>query len=241
VIARAFHLQPKDVQGVVAGLLVDSAAASSLPKLVVKFQEGLATEFQVPEVKQAEFFKGLLVKRTVEQLIAYVQEWVDSHETGRVTYIAGVDVEPIAATPEGETFRTRVRLADGTVGPWFGLPAGTSTGEHEAHTVGVTKATRYIQEIILSSMDVPDDDLIAIHDRVIEPLNLSVALAAGRLSERYGGLGGDAVLSFEAALAYAIAKSRGVELSDLLRQLFPEAARKTDEVMTRPLMVVWSG
>ncbi len=162
------------------------------------------------------------------------------------TTIASIDVESFDATPKGEkTLRMRVWLADGTVSEWFGLPAGTSAGEEEAKIKGIDKVREHAQRIAQEILDKHlGDDLLRIHEEVIQPLNEVLAREASAAQGktisplRFGGIGGDTVLPFETALAYAIAESRGIEPTDLFAQLVPEAVGQGDNNLRG---VVWSG
>lgn len=109
------------------------------------------------------------------------------------------------------TVRLDVVLGGGAKGH-FVVPAGTSTGEDEAKTVGVEKAVENLAKI---QEEVTHRGLRA--DQLVE---------IGQLMLKMGkdGLGAEAMLAYQMAAAWAAANQKGLQPYEFIRELAPDIA-----------------
>jgi transketolase len=110
-----------------------------------------------------------------------------------------------------ETIRLDVVL-NGQARGHFVVPAGTSTGEDEAKTVGVDQAIT---------------NLISIHNKVTTQglrADQLVEIAQLMLEMDKDKLGAEATLSYQMALAWAASRQMGLEPYEFIRQLAPDLA-----------------
>lgn len=113
-----------------------------------------------------------------------------------------------------KTVRVDIELTGGAKGH-FVVPAGTSTGEDEAKTVGVEKALENLGKIHL---EVTNRGLRADQQTEIA----KVMSEMGR-----DELGAEATLSYQVASAWAAARQKGLEPYEFVREIAPDIASKT--------------
>ncbi len=133
--------------------------------------------------------------------------------------IASLDYERVNDSRGKETIRARIRLADGTVGDWFAVPAGKSKGKGEAPTVEVDDAVanlgRAIHAIITAGLKVGQQ-------RDIDAL----------LQQRMAEWGGNTTLAVSMAVAQAAATYHGIEVA---LSALPEGERQAKRTEVQAL------
>ena len=112
------------------------------------------------------------------------------------------------------TVRLDVELLGGAKGH-FVVPAGTSTGEDEARTVGVEKAVKNLAGI---HTEVTDRGLKA--DQLTDIARVMLEMGKDKL-------GAEATLSYQMASAWAAARQRGFEPYEFIREIAPDIASRS--------------
>jgi enolase len=170
--------------------------------------------------KMVEFIEQvyLLLQRqgqigTLLQLAPLASTPVSSSPAAKADLLNISTITPSITKAGADTVRLNVALSGGAKGH-FVVPAGTSTGEDEFPTVGVDKAMQNLARI---NEAVKVAGLRA--DQLTEIARIILAMDAKKL-------GAEAVLAYQMALAWAVARQKGLEPYEFIRELAPDLASR---------------
>ncbi len=145
---------------------------------------------------------------------ARVHSKLSNTAVGKKEALSIAKIIPSQTTALGSpTVRLDVELTGGAKGH-FVVPAGTSTGEDEAKTVGVEKA---LENLVKIQNEVTKKGLRA--DQLVEIGQLMLSMGKDQL-------GAEATLSFQMAAAWAAASQKGLQPYEFIRELAPDLASK---------------
>ncbi|MBU1864386.1 MAG: phosphoglycerate kinase, partial [Candidatus Omnitrophica bacterium] len=161
------------------------------------------------------------VTKTMAIVTKIIEKSPGETETGDPLKIAKV-TPSVTTTLGAKTIRLDIELVGGAKGH-FVVPAGTSTGEDEAKTVGVEQAIKNIQALHaeVTRRGLRADQLVEIAD-VMRQMSEEI----NKTDPEKRGLGAEVTLSYQMACAWAAASQKGLEPYEFIRELAPDIASK---------------